>query len=81
MMPRSVDDIMLSLGHQGLHFFFGPHFWLKVSNVMPQGTDLGYAAFYHCYEFTDQELIQNTLSIAGGGLVFPALSVASYSNL
>ena len=48
---------------------------------MPQGADLGYAAFYHCYEFTDQELVQNTLSIAGGGLVFPALFVLSYSNL
>lgn len=31
---RSVDDIMLFLGYQGLHFLFGPHFWLKVSNVM-----------------------------------------------
>ena len=61
--------------------FCGPHFWLKVSNVMPQGTDLGYAAFYHCYEFTDQELVQNTLSVAGGGRVFPAVFVVSYSNL
>ena len=48
---------------------------------MPQGTDLGYAAFYHCYEFTDQELVQNTLSVAGGGRVFPAVFVVNYSNL